>query len=97
MLFCEDNVSNLPSIDFGGSSALREHQIIHPATAPSAGLFIIHRTRINPPQAPLYMSMGKQEVMLKNNRKKRSRSLADQNGGILQDGTRVNAGVDFFS
>ena len=57
------HVSNLPSLDYGGSSALREHQIIHPATAPSAGLFMVHQTRINPPWAPLYMSMGKQEMM----------------------------------
>lgn len=49
----------------GSSSALGEHQIIHPATALPAGLFIVHCAHINPRHTPLYMSLGKQEVMLK--------------------------------
>lgn len=55
-LFSEDMfqscLQHMTTLDLGGSSALREHQIIHPATAPSAGLFIVHQTRINPPCAP---------------------------------------------
>lgn len=39
----------ITTLDLGGSSTLREHQIIHPATAPSAGLFIVHHTHINLP------------------------------------------------
>lgn len=38
---------HITTFDLGGSSVLREHQIIHPATAPSAGLFIVHHTHIN--------------------------------------------------
>lgn len=39
---------NKTTFDLGDSSALQEHRIIHPAAAPSAGLFIGHHRHTLP-------------------------------------------------